>query len=409
MLQAIPSAADSLGRADLGGHATPLDQLEHAIDLVASEDTDHLADVALSEDLRRIRDAIDRLEGEFSLRLRRFARLRGHVTDGATSVVSWLRYRCRLSVSQASARSQVARLLPKIPGAEHLLRRAEIGFRHAAVLAQAVDEVGVAAVTAAADELISAARTLDPDRLRIVTRHLRHCVDPDGVLSDAERDYARRRLHVSPILDGLSVIDGRLDAEGAALLRTALEALSRPPPSDPRTPAQRRADALVELCRRQLQSGGLPQIGGERPHLFLTVSPQTLARLPRTPAGELRWAGTVPAETARRIACDAAVTEFKANEPDTVASSSRRRRTIPPAMRRALVARDGGCRYPSCDRPAEWTDAHHVRHWADLGKTELSNLILLCRVHHRMVHEGRVSLAAVVPGGDAQNAVARAP
>ena len=67
--------------------------------------------------------------------------------------------------------------------------------------------------------------------------------------------------------------------------------------------------------------------------------------------------------------------------------AGRSARTIPPSLRRALVARDRGCRFPGCDRPAEWTDGHHLRHWAHGGETTLQNLALLCRRHHRRVHE----------------------
>ena len=79
-------------------------------------------------------------------------------------------------------------------------------------------------------------------------------------------------------------------------------------------------------------------------------------------------------------------------------SVGRARRTVPPAMRRALALRDKGCRFPGCDRPVEWTDAHHVQHWADDGPTELANLVLLCRRCHRRVHEGRWRLECMEAG-----------
>ena len=120
--------------------------LHQAIDRLAADDIDHLSDPGLGEELISLRRSIDRLEAEFGRRLRRFDRLRGHVADGATSLVAWLRYRCRLSVSGAVARSQVARFLSGVPAAEDLLRRGEIGFRHAAVLAQAVEDIGADAV-----------------------------------------------------------------------------------------------------------------------------------------------------------------------------------------------------------------------------------------------------------------------
>src|ERR1700756_3403180 len=96
--------------------------------------------------------------------------------SGGPSVVAWLRQRCRLSTRGASARASVAQWLQCLPGADELFSNGDIGFRHAAVLAQAIDEVGERAVAEAGDILLSAAQRLDPDRLRVLTRHLRHCV-----------------------------------------------------------------------------------------------------------------------------------------------------------------------------------------------------------------------------------------
>ncbi|TME49847.1 MAG: DUF222 domain-containing protein, partial [Chloroflexi bacterium] len=281
--------------------------LEQAVDRVAKLEVDQVSDGCLGDELVRLRRSIDRLEAEFSRRLQRFERLRGHVAGGAASLVAWLRENCRLSLRGAATRAGVARSLASLPGAEELFNTGAIGFRHAAVLAQAVAEIGEEPVAQAGDILLEAARRLDPDRLRLLTKHLRHCVDPDGALDQTRRDYERRRLHVSAILDGMCVVNGLLDAEGGALLRTALEALMRPLPDDQRNAAQRRADALVELARRQLQSGDLPAMGGERPHLMITSELGTLAGLRPAPAAELRWHGTLPAESVRRIACDAAV------------------------------------------------------------------------------------------------------
>jgi hypothetical protein len=107
----------------------------------------------------------------------------------------------------------------------------------------------------------------------------------------------------------------------------------------------------------------------------------------------MRWAGAVVAETVRRLACDATASRVTVGPSGEPLDVGRAVRTIPPAMRRALVVRDGGCRFPGCDRPPEWTDGHHLRHWADGGETKLDNLVLLCRRHHRVVHEGRWRLS----------------
>jgi hypothetical protein len=152
---------------------------------------------------------------------------------------------------------------------------------------------------------------------------------------------------------------------------------------DKRTGWQRRADALVELARQRLDQGDLPEVAGQKPHLSLLV------RASEGGAGELEWGGLVPTETAERMACDSAMTVIRTNADGEPLQAERTLRTIPPSLRRPLVARDRGCRIPGCDRPPDWTDAHHLKHWAHGGETTLGNLVLLCRRHHRLVHEGR--------------------
>ena len=91
-------------------------------------------------------------------------------------------------------------------------------------------------------------------------------------------------------------------------------------------------------------------------------------------------------ETAQRVACDASVVTIVHDKDGNVLDVGRKTRRIPTALKRALAARDGGCKYPGC--PNQHVDAHHIDHWADGGETKLSNLIQLCRFHHRMLHEG---------------------
>ena len=210
----------------------------------------------------------------------------------------------------------------------------------------------------------------------------------------------RRYLHLSPSLDGVWYVDGRLDPEGGAKLASALEAVAGPPaPDDKRSAAQRRADALVDLVGERLDAGRLPTTGGQRPHLTLTAELATLQRQPGSRAAELDWGQTICGESARRLACDAALTPILVDEQGEPLSVGRATRVIPPAMRRALALRDRTCRWPGCDRPARWSDAHHLQSWLDGGETRLSNLALACRAHHRLVHEGGWRLVRT-PGGE---------
>jgi len=130
------------------------------------------------------------------------------------------------------------------------------------------------------------------------------------------------------------------------------------------------------------------EAAGGRPHVSMIVRSETLAGAPATPGGELGRAGVIPGETALRIACDASLTVVTVDGHDRLLTIDRATRTVPPSLRRALVARDRGCRFPGCDRPPEWTDGHHLRHRARGGEMKAANLVLLCRRHHRLVHEG---------------------
>jgi hypothetical protein len=257
--------------------------------------------------------------------------------------------------------------------------------------------------------LLVAARGADPERFAPAEPMLveageslsvpafRILIDRWHMLADAQRPdeidrrrFARRGLHVSPTLDGMVRLDGNLDPETGQSVMTALRALqdswSRSGRGDRRTPAQRRADALGEICRRYLDSPDRPVVAGERPHLTLTVDLAALER--RTGRRcELDDAGGIGPEAARRFACDAAVSRVITRGGSEPLEIGRKTPVVPHAIRRALVVRDGGCRFPGCNRPHTWCDAHHVVHWADGGETSLANLVLLCRRHHRAVHE----------------------
>jgi hypothetical protein len=237
--------------------------------------------------------------------------------------------------------------------------------------------------------LVTAARELDPKRLKMACLQLRHCLEPDGVLRDANEEHERRYLHLSQTLDGVFYLNGRFDPEAGAVVRTALDSVMKPPATDDdRTPKQRRADAWVELARRQLDGGQLPEVGGQRPHLMVTVDMSTLTKEPGSRAAELEWASPIPAETARRLACDGTITPILCGAESHQVEVAGSSRVIPPAMKRALIARDKHCRFPGCDMPPAWTDGHHIKHWADGGPHAIWNLLLFCRRHHRLFHEG---------------------
>jgi hypothetical protein len=342
---------------------------------------------ALGEEIELLDRCADRLQAEAVRRLHEFEQRRGPADDGAPSTVAWLSARCRMSPGRAADMVCVSRRLPELPETARALRDGEIGFQHASVMAHTAGDVGAEAVREAEPDLVPAAQRLGVREFGYLTRRFRECVDPDGALADANHDHERRRLHISQTLGGRWRLDGWLDTEGGALLKTALNPLMKPIPDDPRTGSQRCADALLELCRRQLDAGTLPIVGGQRPHLWVTVPAATLGGEPGSPGGEMRWAGPVVGEVARRLACDAVITEITVGPRGEPLAVGRPKRTIPAALRRKLVARDGGCRGPGCTRPPEWCQPHHI-HWRSRGGPNvLENLVLLCQFHHGLVHE----------------------
>jgi len=195
----------------------------------------------------------------------------------------------------------------------------------------------------------------------------------------------RRSLHLTALPDGSGVLDARLTAEATAAWKTIIDALSAPTPSDgepdDRTPAQRRHDALFDAGLRLLRSGDLPDSGGLPVTILATVSADDLK------AGT-GWARTahgndLPVETLLSLATDAGLVPVLLSDSSGVLSYGRCRRLASPGQRYALAARDGGCSFPGCDRPASWCQVHHVRPWLDGGETNVDQLTLVCGFHHR--------------------------
>ena len=156
--------------------------------------------------------------------------------------------------------------------------------------------------------------------------------------------------------------------------------------TSPRSIGQLRADALEHIVRRFLAGGGSRSTAGAH-EVVVHIAHDALCDVPESSGAEFDNGRPVAVETARRLGCDGAlvgVVEGAKGEPLAV---GRRTRAVPPAIRRALRVRDGGCRFPGCDR-SRYVHAHHIKHWADGGETALDNLVTLCSFHHRLVHEG---------------------
>ena len=197
------------------------------------------------------------------------------------------------------------------------------------------------------------------------------------------------------------VVRARLPPEVGAVLQRALEAAADRlyQESEDKTEVsvgQRRADALGLLAESALAADLDRGTAGDRYQVVVHVDEDVLGDDAGGGQSALEDGVRVPAESSRRIACDAAKVVMRHNRDGTVLNVGRKTRTIPPAIRRALTARDHRCRFPGCS--CRHCDAHHVRHWAAGGATRLDNLLMLCRRHHRAVHEEGFTVELGVDG-----------
>jgi hypothetical protein len=322
--------------------------------------------------------------------------------QGVSSTAVLLRQLLRLSPQAARRRVEDAkevcgsttlsasRVAPRLPGAAAALRAGALSQEQLGVVRRTLrelpDDLPPRIRIQVEQQLVSEARGFDPSQLGKLAMRIRAHLDPDGVLRSERNVADRMELSFAHDVDGVIRVRGRLSAEGAAVLRSALSPLAKPLPKDARSAAKRCADALVELARRVLDAGALPVEGGVRPHIGLTVDIAELRR--HTGIVDLDWGGMVPIQTARRVCCDADIIPIVMRGGSQPLDVGRRQRLVTGPLRRALIARDRGCVAPGCDRPPEWCEAHHLVHWANGGATSIDNTALVCGYHHTLVHQG---------------------
>jgi hypothetical protein len=376
-----------------------LSELRSAVEALRSESLPDLPDARIEEDFAELQRVCELLELERLRRLAEIERRRLFERDGHLSAASWLAARFRIAWGTARGQTRLARALAHMPGTRHALEAGDVSLSAARVLVAARD-ANPEAFDRSEDQLVDAARIHTINDLQRVASFWRQRVERDG-LDDQLR--ARRRLHASVSFEGMVRVDGDLDPEAGETLLTALRAVmdagSRNGSDDNRTPPQRRADALHEICRQWLDLAERPTVAGERPHVTVTVDAPALAGA-SSGAGDLDHVGAVDVTFARQLSCDASVMRVVMAGRSQPLDVGRRTPVVPPAIRRAVIVRDRVCRFPGCDRPHTWCDAHHIVHWADGGSTSLHNLLLLCRRHHGMIHrrEGfRLNLEDGVP------------
>jgi Domain of unknown function (DUF222)/HNH endonuclease len=345
---------------------------------------------------------------------------RGGWNSGFRSCAHWLCWRVGLDPGAAREKVRVARALGALPLLSAAMRRGELSYSKVRALTRI-------ATPANEQELLSFGRAGTAAHVERLVRGMRR-VDRIAAGGGEERLHAARYLRAYTDEDGMVVVTGRLAPEaGAALLRAldaGVEALYGPRRGQPPGPVQeaaeaaaaaeaaevaeavedvtaeqRRADALGLVAESALASGLDPGSRGDRYQVVVHVDAEVLAAGGEGGSSWLADGSHVSAETSRRLACDSARVVMRHAADGHVLDVGRRTRAISPGLRRALEHRDGGCRFPGCG--SRLCDAHHVEPWAAGGATSLANTLLLCRRHHRAVHEEGFSVE-LAPDGEAR-------
>jgi len=363
----------------------------------------HVSPVSVSQhpfaELDRLGDEIAELSAHLDAATARLLSMirefdaRGGWNSGFRSCAAWLSWRVGLDLGAARERVRVARALETLPLVAEALARGQVSYAKV----RAITRVATPETEA---RLLGVARAGTAAHVERIVRGWRR-VDRRAEARETARRHASRAFHVYQDEDGMMNLRGRLEPEVGALLIQALAAAretlyqrARVPDGDAGrgnvsagtpTRAQQQADALALLAESALHQGLDPGAPGERYQVVVHVDAQALAEADQPGQSVLEDGARVSPETSRRLACDASRVVMRHDDAGRLVEVGARTRTIPPALRRALHHRDWGCRFPGCG--VSNGQGHHLRHWAHGGPTTLSNLAMLCRRHHRAVHE----------------------
>jgi hypothetical protein len=283
----------------------------------------------------------------------------------------------------------------KLPQVREALHEGAIDAKHVEAIAKVVKDVPNWASYEHRDlvetTLTDTARVCNP---HVVAKHgqtlLAHInTDPANPKLEDEQAEPKNSFHYARVRNGGIKFRGHADAETADELEAMFGPLTKPQKQpdgspDPRSTPERQGDAFCDIVHLAAKSDGLPKQGGSRPHLNVHLDLNVLTDAVGT--ATLDSGTPLCPSAARRLGCDADVIPIVLNGDSVPLDMGRSRRLVKPAQRKALVARDRGCAYPGCTLAARWTDAHHARHWIDGGRTDLANMVLLCRRHHRILH-----------------------
>jgi hypothetical protein len=391
------------------------ERIANDVSALASDELATASPASLTADLLALSSAIEGLRAELVRVVGKWDEVQAWRGDGAVSGASWLAHRTSTTRADALRLVHTARHARQHGDTASALGQGEVSVAHVEAMTEAAfrrEEV----FARDEQELLHVAPSQQPDEFRNTMRQWRNRADQEFLDADcfdaADRCYLRGR----PTIGSMVKVDGMFEADGWATILRALQPLAQPdalPSLSPRSGGRRLADALVEFAARAAVGASVTS-GRVRFAADVVIDYDTLCGLG---SGELtdrvcdiEGLGPVPLATVERLLCDTSVGRVLMRGKSEVLDLGRRTDVPSPAQRRALARRDRHCRFPGCDRPVRWTDAHHIVHWIRGGCTDLDNLVLLCRRHHTACHEGGWNLVRNADGSiSAERRKERAP
>jgi hypothetical protein len=333
----------------------------------------------------------DRLDAKISEALRGLDAEEGWCADGSLTLGCWVAFRGRRSRKEAHREAAVAKRLTQLPGTAEAWAEGTLSTSQVAVIVANVSAKHAPLFAEQESLLVPELAQLSVRDTAIAMRTWR--LRAEALDDEAGPEERPSELCISETLDGRREVTGHFSAEDGAVIDEAIKAAS-PPPWDgtqsgdeavlPCTAAERRAEGLVEICRQFLSHLSRPGTGGRnRPQLNLVVR---LDDLLAGGPGHISDGTPVGSATVQRLSCDSVLHRVVFSGRSAVLDYGTSTRTIPPALWAALVARDGHCRHPGCDRPPSWCEGHHIVHFSQGGPTKLGNIVLGCARHHHAWH-----------------------
>lgn len=358
-------------------------RLKAAVDALDQLDLDAIAPSTASTVLVELSTQSDRLRGEIARVAAVVADSEAWRASGAASMAAFFSNATGVAWGQARATVELGEVMAQHEAIDHAVRCGDLSPAAALQLAAAVDDVGFDAVEG---ELVDELAGLTPTKAAQTVEAWRAVANPVDDAARRTTANAARCLSFRPAGDGMTHVDGVLPNRIAQSLRRTLSHLAEQQRTDNsgRSATQRRVDALGDLCSAYERG----EVTGGR-NLPRVIATMTLADLERRSGVATGTFGeTLTADEVDEICCDAVIHRYVADQTGATINFGRGRRTISPQQFLALVARDGGCRHPGCDRPPEWCEGHHINEFAARGGlTNLDELVLLCHHHHHDVHD----------------------